>query len=327
MSRTRARRWPWVVAALVALLVGGWFAARTPDIPIATLRVRYASPASRFVEVLPGLVVHLRDEGPRDAPVLMLVHGSNASLHTWQPWVDRLHDRTRIVRFDLPGHGLSGPDPSGDYRTPRQAQIVGAVADKLGLQRFALGGNSMGGGVAARFAAAHSERVAALILVDASGAPFRDRGDTPLAIRIANLPVLRDIAASITPRAMVADGLDGAVSVKSVMTPAVINRYWELLRYPGNRAATLARFAQGYNSLTPADTAHLTMPALILWGREDRFIPVASAAWFARALPQARTVIYDGIGHLPMEETPDRSASDVRALLAQISAPPRVAAR
>ncbi len=307
-----------MVVAIVALLFVGWFAARTPDIPVAELRAKYGSPASQYVEVLPGLTVHLRDEGPRDAPVLLLLHGSNASLHTWEPWVARLKDRTRIVSLDLPAHGLTGADPNHDYSTARSAQVVAAVADRLGLKRFVLGGNSMGGGIAARFAILHPERLDGLILVDAGGQPQSGERDIPLAFRIAEIPVLRDLVASITPRWLVANGIAGAVSVKSVLTEAAIDRYWELLRYPGNRTATLERFAQGYGSVTPAELARVKTPTLILWGREDRFIPVASAAWYARQLPQARTVIYDGVGHLPMEETPDRSAADVRAFLDQM---------
>lgn len=327
MSRARARRWPWVLLALVVLLVGGWLALRVPDISVAELRAKYASPASQFVEVLPGLTVHLRDEGPRSAPVLVLLHGSNASLHTWEPWVARLRDRYRIVSLDLAAHGLTGADPQRDYSTAKSARIVAAVADRLGLRRFVLGGNSMGGGIAARFAVTYPDRLDGLILVDAGGQPTAGDRDIPLAFRIAEIPGVRDIVAGITPRWLVANGLQGAVSVKSVLTDAAIDRYWELLRFPGNRSATLDRFGQGYGSVSPAELARVKMPTLILWGREDRFIPVASARWYARQLPQARTVIYDGIGHLPMEETPDASARDVRAFLDSLQPGARIDAR
>lgn len=310
----RRRRWPWIVAGLATLLVAGWLLLRVPDIPAAELRARYGSPASRYVEVLPGLTVHVRDEGPRGAPVLVLVHGSNASVHTWEPWVARLQDRYRIVSLDLPAHGLTGPAPGGDYSSVAFARVLGAVVAERGLDRFVLAGSSMGGAVAARYAADHPQRLDGLILVGSSGQPMAHR-DTPLVLRIARAPVVRDIAAQITPRWLIAESLDGAVSVKSVLSDAAIDRYWELLRYPGNRAATLDRFAQGYSSLSTADLAQINAPVLILWGREDRFIPVSSAAWFGRHLRNSRTVIYEGIGHLPMEEAPDRSAADVRRFL------------
>lgn len=317
------RRWPLLVALLVLSLVLLPFAFAVPDIPVSELRAKYASPASQFVEVSPGLTVHLRDEGPRDAPVLMLLHGSNASLHTWEPWVKRLSGKYRVISYDQPAHGLTGPNPSGDYSTEAYAKVVEAVATKLGLGKFVLAGNSMGGGIAVRYALDHPERLDALILVDAGGMPSPGgKRDLPLALRLAQTPVVGDIAAKVTPRWMVAQSLDGAVSVKSVMSPAAVDRYWELLRYPGNRAATIERFTQGYSSFTPAQLATIRIPVLVLWGREDRFIPVAAANWYSHNLPDARVVIYDDVGHIPMEEVPDRSAADVAALLAGIAAAP-----
>lgn len=311
----------WIIAAVAAVLVGAWAVFRVPDVPVATLRAKYASRASQFVEVLPGLTVHLRDEGRRDGLPLVLLHGSNASLHTWEPWVARLGAHYRIISFDFPAHGLTGPAPDGQYTQDAYAKVVDAVAANRGLGRFFLAGNSMGGGVAARYAADSPDRIAGLILVDASGAEYpKGEGETPFLLRVVRLPVIRDIAAAITPRSLIAASLDGAVSVKAVMTPAVVDRYWELLRYPGNRVATIERFAQGYASVPIADLARITAPVLILWGRDDRFIPVASADYFARALPHSRTIIYDGIGHLPMEEAPDSSASDVAAFLATVPA-------
>lgn len=320
----RRAMWPLIIVGLLLALISfAWLILRVADVPVATLRAKYGSPASQFVEVMPGLTVHLRDEGTRDGLPVVLLHGSNASLHTWEPWVARLGNRYRLISIDLPAHGLTGPAPDGQYTQAAYAKVVDAVAAELGLTRFVLGGNSMGGGVAARYAADHPARIAGLILVDASGAPYpKGEGDTPFVLRLVRLPVIRDIAAAITPRSLIAASLDGAVSVKSVMSPAAIDRYWELLRYPGNRVATIERFAQGYSFVTAPDLARIDAPALILWGREDRFIPVDSAAYFARHLPHRRTVIYDGVGHLPMEEAADRSAADVGAFLADLNAVP-----
>jgi pimeloyl-ACP methyl ester carboxylesterase len=99
----------------------------------------------------------------------MLLHGSNASLHTWEPWVALLGDEYRIVSVDLPGHRLTGRVPDDDDSMAAFVATVAAVADHLGIDRFALGGNSMGGGVTWQFALAHPERVSAMILVDAVG--------------------------------------------------------------------------------------------------------------------------------------------------------------
>lgn len=322
-NRRRLRPSQWaglIVGGLAILLAGAWLVLRVPDIEVATLRAKYGGPPSQFVEVLPGLTVHLRDEGPRDAPVLVLLHGSDASLHTWQPWVDRLSGRFRIVRFDLPGHGLTGPDPKRDYSTAHYVAVVDAVARALQLQRFALAGNSMGGGVAWRYAAAHPDTVSALILVDASGAPYKGGDKIPLGFRLARLPVVQDVVGGLLPRSLVASSLRGVVSNQAIVTPAMIDRYWELLRYPGERSATIDRLSLPYPQPAPDALQRLTMPTLILWGREDRVIPVASTAWFQHGIPQSRTIVYDHVGHLPMEEVPDRSAAEVAAFLTATAA-------
>ncbi len=316
------------LAVAAGLLALGFLALRTPDIPAETLRARYASPASRFLVLEPGFAVHVRDEGPRDAPVLLLLHGSNASLHTWEPWVARLGRDHRIVSLDLQGHGLTGPIPSGCYTGTCMAETVERVRARLGIDRMVVGGNSMGGLVAIRYALAHPDRVSALILVDSAGARFRTGGSRPLGFRIAAMPGARTLAEHITPRAMIARSLDQSTSVKAAATPEKVDRYWELLRHPGNRAATIARFSaprEPFDAETLKPLAAL--PALILWGREDRLFPPEAAQWFKAALPQARLVILDGVGHIPQEEAPDASAEAARAFLAvHAPTPARIAA-
>jgi pimeloyl-ACP methyl ester carboxylesterase len=317
---TAARRWfrRLLVGALglIILFVGLWLVFRVDDIPVATLRAKYGSPASQYVTLAPGTVVHLRDEGARDGFPILLLHGSNASLHTWEPWVARLKSRFRVITFDFPAHGLSGPVPSRDYSTKAYVEITEKVAAHLGLTRFALGGNSMGGGVAWHFAAAHPDQVAALVLVDAAGQPpTAPNNATPLGFRIARTPILRDIAATVTPRDLIASSFKQSVAVQAIATPAMFDRYWELLRYPGNRQATLDRFGAYRQAATTDELSSIKMPTLIIWGREDKVIPVTSAAWFSSHLPGARVMILDHVGHLPMEEAPDRALAPVIALI------------
>jgi pimeloyl-ACP methyl ester carboxylesterase len=313
----RRRRLPWIAGALLAVLAGGFLLLRTPDVPVDVLRAEYASPTSQFLELSPGLTVHLRDEGPRDAPVLLLIHGSNGSLHTWEPWVALLSPRYRVVSLDLQGHGLTGPIPSACYTPECMAALVEAVRAKLGIERLVIGGNSMGGGVSLAYALAHPERVTALVLVASSGAPIKRDGPPPIGFRLAQTPVLRDIGAHITPRSVIAETFDKSVSVKAVATEAAIDRYWELLRYPGSREATMQRFAgYGPSRLTPDSLAPLAkMPVLILWGEEDAVIPLKAAQWLKQAMPWSQLVVYPKIGHLPQEEAPDRSAADVANFL------------
>lgn len=306
------------LAGLVLLVGGLLLLGRVPDRDGALMRAKYANAASQFVEIAPGTVVHLRDEGPRGAPVVMLLHGSNASLHTWEPWVTQMKARYRVVSLDFPAHGLTGPSAEGVYTSDAYAALVETVRARLGIETMVLGGNSMGGGVAWRYGLRHPERLAGLVLVDASGQPQPKGSRPPLGFYLARVPGVREILASVTPRWIIGRSLVQSVSVTEIVDDAMIDRYWELLLYPGNREATLDRFSQ-YSE--PADTEalrRLAVPTVIVWGNEDRLIPVSVAGWFAERLPDARLTVLDGVGHIPMEEAPDRSLVPVLKLLSEV---------
>lgn len=301
----------YILLVLAAFLVVAFLFYRTPDTDPVAMRAKYGASPSQFVDLGGGLKVHVRDTGPRDAPALLLVHGSNASLQTWEPWAARLESRYRVIRMDLPGHGLTGASPTRDYAPAAYVDVVERLRAKLGVDGIVLAGNSMGGGVAWHYALAHPRHVRALVLIDSVGQPEPGNAKPPLAFRIARMPILRDIAATITPRSLIADSLPGVFGNPKLADAAMIDRYWELLRYPGNRKATLDRFALAPDSATPAELASLKLPVLILWGAEDRLIPRASGNWLQAHIPGSRLIIYPGTGHLPMEERPDESARDV----------------
>lgn len=311
------------VLALLALLAAAFLIFRTPDTDAGEMRAKYGAPPSQFVEIGDGVKVHLRDEGPRDAPAIILLHGSNADLHTWEPWAQALKGQYRVIRFDQVGHGLTGPDPNEDYSTANFVADIGEVADRLGLETFILGGNSMGGKHALAFAVAHPERLAGLVLVDGSGGPMlkldkdrKDRGSGNIGFRIARMPGVNLLAEQITPRFLIARSLEQSVSVKSIVTEPMIDRYWELLRYPGNRRATLKRFSEPYDPLTEAEIAGVATPTLILWGEEDRLIPVEAGRWLDKVMPFGTLVEYPGIGHLPHEEAAQATLADLEPWLA-----------
>jgi pimeloyl-ACP methyl ester carboxylesterase len=326
-------KWVWRgLFALLAVLVIAFLIFRTPDTDAAAMRAKYGAPPSQFVEIGDGVTVHLRDEGPRDAPAIMLLHGSNADLHTWDPWAEALKAKYRVIRFDQVGHGLTGPDPKDDYSRDNYVADILAVADKLGLTTFILGGNSMGGKHALAFAVAHPERVAGLVLVDGSGGPMlkldkpedgEDGGGGNIGFAIAQTPGINRLVEQITPRALIAQSLDQSVSVKSVVTEAGIDRYWELLRYPGNRRATIKRFGYPYDPLSQAQIAAIAAPTLILWGEEDRLIPVEAGRWLAKTMPNNSLVIYPKIGHLPHEEAVTATLGDLEPWLVNHASPPK----
>jgi pimeloyl-ACP methyl ester carboxylesterase len=304
-----------VLVVLAALIAGGLWYASTPDIPRATLEAKYATPPSAFVILPDGARAHYRERGDKQAPTLLLLHGSNASLLTWEPWSKTLSDKFHVVSVDLQGHGLTGAVPNSDYSEEGMVKFVAEFADKLDLKTFALAGNSMGGGVAARFAEEHPDRITHLILVDAGGLPFKAGDGTPLAFRLARIPVVNQILLHVTPRSFVTEGLNKAIVNKAVITDAMIDWYWDFARMEGTRQATLARFQLPWDTYVQDHTSALRMPTLILWGEGDRLIPVAVAHDWARAVRGSKLIIYPATGHIPMEEVADKSAADVRAFL------------
>lgn len=309
----RVMKWLFGVVLVlgVALLV-----LRTPDTDPAAMRAKYGGAPSQFVDLGQGLTVHLRDEGPRAAPAIVLLHGSNADLHTWEPWAQALKSQYRVIRYDTIGHGLTGGVAGKDYSPDAMTALVGRVADKLALQRFALAGNSMGGAVAARYAMAHPERLTALVLVDAGGAPKPGGEPGNIGFKIAATPGLNQLMKWITPRALVAQSLRQSVTNQAIVTEAAIDRYWELLRYPDNREATMLRMTASRATFDPVKLAAIRVPTLILWGEEDTLIGPAAAQWYAKAIPGSTLTIYPGIGHLAHEEAAGRSAADVATFLA-----------
>ena len=300
---------------LVALIAGALWYFSTPDIPRSVLEAKYATPPSEFLNLPDGARAHVRDRGPKDAPVLVLVHGSNASLFTWEPWASRLDNTFRVISFDLPAHGLTGAVPDRDYTQEGMVKFTLEVADKLGLKKFAIAGNSMGGGVVARFAEEHSDRVSALILVDAAGMPTKEGNSVPLVFKLARVPVVKNILLHITPRSLVMEGLNKAIVHKEIITDKMIDTYWDFARMEDTRAATGERFALSWTHDVQNHIADIKAPTLILWGADDGLIPVEAAHEFNAAIPRSKLIIYPNTGHIPMEEVADQSAADVRAFL------------
>jgi pimeloyl-ACP methyl ester carboxylesterase len=297
---------------LLLVLIGGLLAlAWTPDTKVPEMKAKYASVDSQFIDLGDGLVVHARDEGVRGAPTFVLLHGSNDSLQTWDPWVAKLTLKYRVIRLDLPGHGLTGGEPKSDYSRERSAAVVDAVTRKMGAERFVLVGHSMGGGIALSYALAHPEKLSGLVLIDTAGGPPPVNASEPIAFKIARTPVLSEVMNVVTPRSMIETSLRQSVGKPEIVTAAMVDRYWELLRYPGNRMATSARFRVTLPPFTPEALASLKLPILIMWGDGDTIFPMANRDWFAGALLDEKVVTYSGVGHMPMQEASDLSVQDM----------------
>ncbi|MGB3320938.1 MAG: alpha/beta hydrolase [Sphingopyxis granuli] len=303
---------------LLLALVALFLALRTPDTDRDAMIARYGGADAQFAVGPAGQRIHYRDQGKRDAEALVLLHGSNSSLQTWEPLVRRLGDRYRIVTLDLPGHGLTGGTPDKDYSADGMIAAVDVVAARLDLDRFVLGGNSMGGWVAWRYALARPDRIDALLLLDAAGMPLR-AGEKPppsnIGFRLLQYPLGRWLAAQITPRSLVERSLRGSVERQDIVTDAMIDRYWNLLRFPGNREATSLRATLDREPAMADRIGAIAAPTLILFGKQDRLINPSAAQTFHERIAGSEIVMLDGVGHLPMEEAPDATATAIADFL------------
>ncbi len=293
--------------SLSAILLGAGAWLYTPDRSRAVLEARYPA---QYIDVA-GIRLRVRDTGPRDAPALILLHGFGASLQTWDAWSDILSNRYRVVRFDLPGFGLTGPDPTGDYSDRRSLVVIGALMDRLGLARATLIGNSMGGRMAWLFAANHPDRVDRLVLVSPDGfaSPGVEYGRTP------NVPLIVRFLPYVLPRFLLKSSLAPAYADPTRLTPATVTRYRDLMLAPGTRAAIVARTGQTMIEDPRPSLRRIAAPTLLLWGEKDAMIPVGNASDYLREIPHATLAALPDLGHVPFEEQPERAIEPVLAFL------------
>jgi pimeloyl-ACP methyl ester carboxylesterase len=287
------------VAALlvIALLLGGWL--YSPDKERAQLEALYALPPSEFI-LVKGLRMHVRDSGPRTATIIVLLHGFGASLHTWDAWAHSLEASYRVIRFDLPGAGLTGADPSGDYSDERGIQLISPLLDELDVGQAVLVGHSMGGRLAWRLAAEQPHRVSHLVLIapDGFASPGFEYGKAPeVGISVRALRY-------VLPKALLRMSLAPAYADTSQLSDSTVNRYYDMLLAPGVRTALIARMQQLVLQEPTPWLARIQAPTLLLWGDKDAMIPPAHASDYQRAMPGAKLVTLPGVGHLPHEEAP-----------------------
>lgn len=308
----------WTAMAVIGLgLLGAALYVR-PDLPRERLVAQYANEESETLALADGARAHLRDEGPRDAPVLVLLHGYASSLQTWDGWAAALATQYRVIRFDFPGHGLTQAPAQADVSVPGLVDFADRVLAARGIERFALAGNSMGGHVAWRYALAHPEKVSALILVDAVGVPEDPARMARLAgarAMFAN-PALRSALRYVENRSLMEQGFRAMVGDDALVTKAFVERHLQLARAPGNRALQLRIPAvQSYDALAAQKLGEILRPTLILQGELDPLAPLAVAQAFDRLIPSSELIVYKGVGHIPQEEIPQASARDAAAFL------------
>ncbi|MEX0646040.1 MAG: alpha/beta hydrolase, partial [Parvularculaceae bacterium] len=242
------------------------------------------------------------------------LHGFIVSLESWDGWAKSLSDRYRVIRFDLAGHGLTGPDPQKRYAPTERAAFVGDVMDALGVESAYIAGNSLGGLAAWRFAATNPERVRGLILVSPGAYSVNGVSDTPV-----EAPQAMQVFLRTAPEAGIRFSLGRVYGDDAKVTEARVVLMRDMMRRRGNGEAFVESIEEFTLPDPTADLAKITAPTLILWGAEDIIIPVADGKRLESAISNSRLIVYDGVGHVAQEEEPDATAAAVAEFLAAIS--------
>jgi len=274
----------------------------SPDISVAELKQNYANQNSKFVSV-DGMDVHYRDEGTGE--VIVLLHGTGASLHTWDKWTDVLKTRFRVIRLDLPAYGLTGPHPQHKYLIPDYSKFLNTFLNTLQIEEFILAGNSLGGSIAWYYTSEYPKKVKLLSLLNPGGFLNQNK-KSPLVFRLSRAPLVKDVLRYVTPRFFVKNTLKEVYFDKNKLTDIKIDTYRDLMLRENNREAFIVR-----SSLKSSDYTKrlelISTPTQILWGNEDSWIPVENARLFEKALLNSKVDIMKETGHIPMEERPYES--------------------
>ena len=265
------------------------------------MAARSAGLAARTVEA-DGTLAHYYDGG--EGPPVVLLHGMADEKTSFVGAARELTDAHRVVLPDLLGHGANARDPSRDLSVAGQAAYLDSFVTALGLDRFALGGNSMGGHVAAAYAAAHPDKVTRLVLVNAPGLPVEGHEvyggfAEPIATR-------EDFDALMAR--VVADPPTVPGPVKDHLI-ARANADFDFI----NTAAGAVREGEGYDLTGGA--RNIAVPTLILWGEEDAVVPRAVADGYDRLIPDSTLTLLPGAGHSPQLEQPETVGRAIRAFL------------
>ncbi|WP_300531075.1 alpha/beta fold hydrolase [Maricaulis sp.] len=308
-----------VALALVLIALAAWVLLGNRDSAEPTFELSaserpipdspYWSASDRWVDV-DGITARVRMEGPADAPALLLIHGFSYSLESWDAWAADLAQDYRVIRFDLPGHALTGPDPQARYSVADTVAFTRSLMDALALDEASLVGNSLGGLVAWRLAADHPERVSSLVLLAPGGFSINGVSEEPV-------PVPAAVAFFLTqgPEFGIAAASRTLFGDPERMPEDLPARVHSLMRQPGVGDALVERLEVFTLPDPRADLARVEAPALIVWGERDVMVPPAHAGEFAAHMPDARIITYSDLGHVPHEEAPARTLADVRAFL------------
>lgn len=245
------------------------------------------------------------DGGPESGEVLILLHGFSGDKDNWPLYARRLRRGYRVIIPDLPGFGDNPRDPDADYSMDTQAKWLLAFADSLGIDRFHIGGNSMGGFIALKFALAYPDKILSLALLNNAGV----LGDTKSDLQIAteNGESLLTVSS-----AEEFDRLLAFIVYKPLPLPGFIKQPYcdDLIANQAFLETIFWSMAEEVLNHPLNDELHnVAVPTLILWGRQDRLIDVSCSDVMKASIPNNHCVVFEETGHVPMLERPAESAA------------------
>lgn len=318
MFRKLLRLFGWLLGSILVLLIVLGIVFYQKDQSPEEVYKKYALASSQQIAI-GGIQLHYSDEGSRlDSTPLLLIHGTSSSLRTWDGVTAQLKNQYRIIRFDLPGFGLTGPNPNRDYSTSYYNQVIDSLLSALHVSRVIIVGNSLGGAIATQYAIYQPGKVRGLVLVDAAGLPPAKKTTGAIGFKLAQMPVINRLLTIITPRELVKKSLQDAYGDTEKVTDSLTSQYFDMLTREGNRQALIDRMRQGWQEKSSDFLSNVQAPTLIVWGSKDRLIPVENAELFQQKIKNSQVHIWDNLGHVPMEEDPVAFSDILRKWVMQL---------
>lgn len=285
------------------------FTGCTSSISVEKLKTGYANGESEFMTIK-GMNVHFRDEGPERARPILLLHDKGSSLHTFDHWADTLKLNYRVIRLDLPGFGLTGPNPKDDYSMEMYRTFLDEFMAQLGVKWCYAVGNGLGGRLAWELALTYPKRVKKLVLIGSEGYPTDNPHITPMDKKASGTKMQQRMFKSFMSKGKVEKNLKMHYGNPDKITEEQVTRHYELMRREGNRDAYIGRVNQDDYNRTRR-MKNIEIPALVMWGTEDKIIPIEHASFFHRDLPNSKLKMYPDSGHFLQEERPGETAQDI----------------
>jgi pimeloyl-ACP methyl ester carboxylesterase len=295
---------------IVAVLVGLMSVFPEDATRIAFSLERVRSGVHQTSLVVDGKRWHYLEGGSADAPVALLLHGFGGDKDNWTRFSDYLTEDFRVIAPDLPGFGDSVRHADWNYSLSAQRDRLTAFVEAVGLDRFHIAGNSMGGHLAALYAHQHPEQIRSLALFNNAGVEAPNPSEVQLAVERGENPLILSSPEDF-------DRLVALISYKPPFIP------WPARRVIAKQAFEHAAFNQTIFDSYRNDRAiglepilpEIGVPVLILWGEHDRVLDVSSVDVMRPLLPQAEVVIMPDTGHIPMLERPAETARHFRAFV------------